>query len=455
MPRRLTQAERSFAVAPVLAAPNPFAAAQGFGVLVERDASLLDADIAGAVAVGGDLTFGASSVAPAESATTIDTTPVGALVGGRLVADTGEARLEVAGGELLIGDLGDWSPAAGADALELRAVGAGPDTVAAVSVGVGQAADGVRAPGLFQQVFAGVFDDLRARSAALGALPATLQATDADGAVLTSYDAAAVVLRPTDGPAVWTVSAADLAVVQSISVDPAPSVSSPLIINVTGDAAELSATVTVDQAAADAILWNAPTATTVAVSGSLVGSLLAPAAAVTLGADLRGSLIAASLAQKGATVTPVTFAADVPNPGADQGIDVAGRVEERVAARGSSAGSGRRAAGCCRRAGDRRLRGAARDRQQRGDHRQGGRDRVSHQQRHPAGRGHPAAVRRNDRPDDAGGRHLGNLRLRRRRRLFVRRPNTQTGAVRGEPGPPVLGGANRLRRELVRQRQPC
>ena len=196
------------------------------------------------------------------------------------------------------------------------------------------ASDAVQTPGLFDQAFAGVFDDLRARSAALAALPATLQATDAAGDVLTSYDGVDVLLRPTEGHGVWTVNAADLAGVQSISVDPAPSVSSPLIINVTGDGAELAATVTVEQAAADAIVWNAPTATTVTVSGSLVGSLLAPSAAVSIGADLRGSLVASSMTQTGATVTPVPFAADLPasadppTSAADPATESTGRVAE-------------------------------------------------------------------------------------------------------------------------------
>ena len=174
---------------------------------MEKDAALLGGDLLGAVATGGDLTVGTVHVTAGERAARLDGTPVGVLVGGKIVRAEPDSTLTVGNtGQLLVGELAGSLPVQQADGLALLAEGAATDAAPLVTVAT-QSADSVLAAGLFQQTFAGVFDDLRARSTALAALPSTLQATDSAGSPLASFDGTQVHLTPTDGVNVWTVSA--------------------------------------------------------------------------------------------------------------------------------------------------------------------------------------------------------------------------------------------------------
>ena len=390
-----------------------------------------------------------------ERAARLDGTPVGVLVGGKIVRAESDSTLTVGlTGQLLVGELAGSLPVQQADGLALLAEGAATDAAPLVTVAT-QSADSVLAAGLFQQTFAGVFDDLRARSTALAALPSTLQATDSAGSPLASFDGTQVHLTPTDGVNVWTVSATDLAGVQGISIEPAPTADAPLIINITGDAVSVAAPVTIagdpDQAATEtSLVVNIPTATTVEVSAPIEGSLLAPAAAVSIGADVLGSLVAASLEQTApSVVTAVPFVGELSPADPADGTaaratpeaapEVAAEAAPSAAAADSGIGVFARAAG---------------DRQQRRDHREGWWGPGFDQRRQHAGRSDPAAVRRDDRSDHTGRRFLGQRACSDADGdcSFVV-PNTQIGAP-GSTGTAFLGRTDRRARRLVRNPSP-
>ncbi len=169
------------------------------------------------------------------------------------------------------------------------------------------------APGAFEQAFAGVFDDLAARSRSLASMPATVTPTDADGTPLADLAGADVHLALQPGVNTWTVSADDLAAVASLTVDGTPTADEPLVVSVTGADVTLDRPTAVPPGGDAGLLWNLPDATTATVGAGLPGSLLAPGAAVALRADLGGTLVAASLDQQApAAVGAVPFGADLP-----------------------------------------------------------------------------------------------------------------------------------------------
>ena len=192
------------------------------------------------------------------------------------------------------------------------------DPAGAVASGVADpgapAGPAVRAaPGAYEQGFAGVFDDLAARSRSLASMPVTVTPTDAAGTPLADLAGADVHLALQPGLNTWTVSADDLAAVASLTVDGTPPADQPLVVSVTGADVTLDRPTIVSPDGDAGLLWNLPDATTATVGAALPGSLLAPGGAVTLRADLGGTLVAASLDQQApAAVGAVPFGADLP-----------------------------------------------------------------------------------------------------------------------------------------------
>ena len=176
----------------------------------------------------------------------------------------------------------------------------------------------VSSPGTFERAFGGVFADLAARGRTLAKLKPTLTPTAADGGVIASagLPRADVHLAAgdDDGPSVWSVHAADLAQIGSITIDPAPTEQRPLVINVDGDGGKvlLDRPVAVDAAARADLVWNVVDAKAVVVAQPLAGSLLAPTAPVQIDADVSGQVVADSLVQRDGTVGGTPFAADLP-----------------------------------------------------------------------------------------------------------------------------------------------
>ena len=263
---------------PVVGAANPFAGAQGFAVLVSGELRG-GGTSAGAVAAGGDIAADAYAVA---GTTSTFGEPVAALAGGRI---TGSLTTDPAG--------------AVASGVADPAAPAGPAVRAA--------------PGAYEQAFAGVFDDLAARSRSLASMPVTVTPTDAAGMPLADLAGADVHLALQPGLNTWTVSADDLAAVATLTVDGTLSADQPLVVSVTGADVTLDRPTAVAPAGDAGLLWNLPDATTATVGAALPGSLLAPGGAVTLRADLGGTLVAASLDQQApAAVGAVPFGADLP-----------------------------------------------------------------------------------------------------------------------------------------------
>ena len=372
----------------ILGAPNPFDATHGFTILSRGDAELRDGTTVGAVAAGGDLTVGPYEVTATPPAV-LDGTPVAVLADGAISVEGPDDRLTIgAAAEVLAGDV---------DALD-------PATV--------DGAVAVASPDTFDRAFQGVFADLQARSSLLASLPVTVTATDSGGAALDDLSGADVHLAADldDGSAgVWTVTADDLARVQSITIDPAPTPDHPLVINVDGGGSRvtLDPDVTVSGAAEASLVWNVVDARSIEVSGPLPGSLLAPSAPVRIEADVSGSVIAASVRQVGGQVGGRPFAAELPRAG-EAGDPEAAATDDPAAIEAVPPATGNNAVITVKVGGDRVSTSAV---------------------------GSLAGVTLqlydgDQRADDACGRHVHDLHLRRRRRLLVHRSQHPGRAAR-------------------------
>ena len=270
------------AVSAILQAANPFDATHGFTVLARHAGELRAGTTLGAVAVGGDLRFGPYSVTPTPPAQ-LDETPIGLLVGGSVGLGSSAGRLTVGDdARLLIGKVGAAQTAAVDGGVAVLPAGADVAADPQLRANGPQEPQTVSSPGTFERAFGGVFADLAARGRTLAKLKPTLTPTAADGGAIASagLPRADVHLAAGDGdgPSVWSVHAADLAQIGSITIDPAPTEQRPLVINVDGDGGRvlLDRAVTVDAAARADIVWNVVDAKAVVVAQPLAGSLLAP-----------------------------------------------------------------------------------------------------------------------------------------------------------------------------------
>ena len=306
------------AVSAILQAANPFDATHGFTVLARHAGELRAGTTLGAVAVGGDLRFGPYSVTPTPPAQ-LDETPIGLLVGGSVGLGSSAGRLTVGDdARLLIGKVGAAQTAAVDGGVAVLPAGADVAADPQLRANGPQEPQTVSSPGTFERAFGGVFADLAARGRTLAKLKPTLTPTAADGGAIASagLPRADVHLAAgdDDGPSVWSVHAADLAQIGSITIDPAPTEQRPLVINVDGDGGKvlLDRAVTVDAAARADIVWNVVDAKAVVVAQPLAGSLLAPTAPVQIDADVSGQVVADSVVQRDGTVGGTPFAAELP-----------------------------------------------------------------------------------------------------------------------------------------------
>ncbi|SFR19518.1 collagen-binding domain-containing protein [Poseidonocella sedimentorum] len=112
---------------------------------------------------------------------------------------------------------------------------------------------------------------------------------------------------------VYTISATELAGVGGISYGFAPD--ETVIINVTGDAAVLSANMEgTDKGLAQNVIWNFESTNTVTLNASIFGTVVATDAKVTFHSDIEGSLIA-SLVDANAQIHVQTFLGELPEIG--------------------------------------------------------------------------------------------------------------------------------------------
>lgn len=279
----------------------PTAAALGFNVFVEEDATLTSNETEGPVALGGDLTIGGNyQVGGSSSGTFIDTAagdtvPSALVVGG--VVDLGAS----APGAVLSVQLGAYAKVGDLDGVDVRNIddnmiptvntrivadGALYVSTPRVELGVQQPLASVGPTSPID--FAAAFQDFRASSVALAGCTDNVLLEGADGRPLESPfpEGTNAFLTLTPGVTnVLNISATDLANIETLTFVDQPNATTPLLINVdtSGVDDEFAWNVPnnsgVGGVQAPFILWNFPTATEITLvpaARTLVGTLYAP-----------------------------------------------------------------------------------------------------------------------------------------------------------------------------------
>ena len=305
-------------VNPVRVLVDGHPANSGFLVFVEGNAFLNADESEGTLAVGGNLAFGSTyNIAAAAPAFGTFTAP----------NDTQPTYLFVGGGM-------DFTQSDGGDILRVLNQGyakvALTSTYAAfdrdqnnalinyhITVPTGTAETIPRVEGTITQTpasigttvpsnlinIAGAFNTYRGLSTDLGTCPATVVLTDDAGNPLTSPFAPgtrAHVTLAENQTNVLDISAADLASLGELAFDDQPTLTGPLLVNVTGTSFEgtMPNSPGISSTQAPFILYNFPQATSVTVTGgdSLEGTIYAPRANLTwlVTQNIEGNVIASS-----------------------------------------------------------------------------------------------------------------------------------------------------------------
>ncbi|MEU6485784.1 collagen-binding domain-containing protein [Streptomyces sp. NPDC046887] len=283
------------------------AADGGFGIVVRGDALLAGARVDGAVAVGGDLAFGADQQVAARSPGTFtaagDARPTALLVGGA-VDFTGSARqgvLRVRGdGYLKVGDLSGaaartaaTAPGAATTATRLVAAGAAYGSTPRIELTAAQPDASLAARGLVD--LDRVFSAHRERADALAGCPGTVTLRDGRGAPLAEGAAlapgATVRVRPAaDGTSVLRLSGRQLAAIGLLVFERRPTAANPVVVVV--DTADTGSRLSwrtpalagIGGADAASLLWSFGDARELTLApggGTLVGAVRAPRARFT------------------------------------------------------------------------------------------------------------------------------------------------------------------------------
>ncbi|WP_432149682.1 collagen-binding domain-containing protein [Streptomyces sp. bgisy029] len=305
---------------------NPLDGSNGFGVVVEGDATLGSTETEGAVAIGGDLTLGpgynvglrtpGTFVAPG------DTVPTTLLVNGRVdwAAGSQQGVLRVlSGGYLKVGD------PAGSDALDRDAngaqvntrevvEGAGYDSTPRIETTARQSEADVHQSGLMN--FGSAFAAFRERSTDIAACPSDVLLRDDQGEPLPDQDAVPSGSRAhialTGGRTnILDITGENLNNFAELDFDDEPTATTPLVINVdtSGSAGIYSWSIPelagVSGNQAPYILWNFPDATDITITDgdSLEGTIYAPRAKVT---DLDPSNIEGQIVARELIAGPLT-----------------------------------------------------------------------------------------------------------------------------------------------------
>lgn len=274
-----------------------------FNVITEGDA-FVATQVYGAMAVGGDLRWGAGAGAIAANSAgtfTFNGLPVSLVVQGQVRFDQSSGVQQLNNGNAVIGNVlnGQLFLPGGANCWAPLLATSCNNAPTRVSL----QANGTVTQG-FPIDFAAAFDGFRKTSAGFAGLPGTC------------VDAAAAVLRnandngpyPGSGNFVIHLTANKLNVINMATADLAGLASgsanggsdsathvAPLLINVTDSGAINFSAPTFTQNYPQYVIWNFPNATSVNITGVLWGSLYAPNSAVQLGADIRGIVIAKNI----------------------------------------------------------------------------------------------------------------------------------------------------------------
>lgn len=279
---------------------NPFSWNNSkFSLMTEGDVSINGTLLYAALAVGGDLRWGAGGRIGGNDpgGFAYNGKAITLVVNGRAQFDQSAATLDVATGHVVIGDLsnGKSLPSGGANCfVPLTASTCTDRRISMLDGGTVASAKPIDFPA--------ASDAFRKTARGLASLPGTC--VDAAGALLRNEANSApwtagnyMLLLTADKINVLSLSAAQVA---SLSTRPSgasstPTRTAPLVVNVTdGGAVTIKPTIFADGNAASYIVWNFPNATSVRLTDELWGSIYAPNATVTLDTKVNGVVIAKS-----------------------------------------------------------------------------------------------------------------------------------------------------------------
>lgn len=288
-------ATRSFTISIIAAGGDakPFARAARFQVLTEGNALLGTWEIQGSAAVGGNLTLRNYQTVATKELSTVTAhaggAALGLLVGGQvdLSASGSGSELRVEEGWFVVGSAPSQSLLAFANELHLVPAGVTDNwTTPRVRSDSSQTALPTSAavvPNAFP--FSNTFTELRTTSTRLAALAPATCAALATPSVTEAYGNHTMTL--TSGRVnVLNLTLAQVTAMNNVAGPVFPGPDTPLVINVT-DSGSVTFPVRYwdvlkDPTSVGWILWNFPNATSVSITQSFYGSLLAPSAAVTM-----------------------------------------------------------------------------------------------------------------------------------------------------------------------------
>ncbi len=291
---------------PAAAVPmNPVDGAGGFLVLVEGNATLNDNENEAATAIGGILTmngdYRVANNSPGGFTAPGDTRPTGLLVGGMVnfAGSTGKVTVNQSA-YVHVGNLSNGQQAVNGVTYVIPTGGSTASNPQIQLQTVQTTA--VQAANLFD--FTSAFSAYRDRSSSLGVCAATLQLRDQNGQGPWPGSGPATLQLVANQQNVLSVTAAQLNALQTLNINGTqPSASTPLLINVdtsaVGDAFAWTPGPLFNGGVARYILWNFPTATTIAITGgnTVEGTVYAPRATITdtNSGNIQGNVIALGL----------------------------------------------------------------------------------------------------------------------------------------------------------------
>lgn len=295
------------AAAPSAAGAAPFAATSGFQVFVEGNTSLSTWEIDGAVATGGNLTSHnfqrIATVQPSTAVVHKGGQPLGLLVGGRvdLTASGSGSELTVHRGWFAVGSATAQSLLVFLNELHLVPKGVTDDwstpRVLSEDKQTDLATSNPVQPAAFG--FGGAFTSLRSTSSRIAALTPAACPAIATPSVSVAYGNHTLTLT-SNAVNVWNLTIADIETIHNLDAAVRPGGNTKLVINVVDKGAVTLPvrywTALMDPTAPGSVMWNFPNATSVTITQSFVGSLLAPNSAVTMyDVGVTGDVVAKSL----------------------------------------------------------------------------------------------------------------------------------------------------------------
>ncbi|WP_203690493.1 choice-of-anchor A family protein [Catellatospora coxensis] len=293
---------------------SPTAAALGFNVFAEGDATLTGNETEGPVALGGTLTIGGSyevaGASPGTYEAPLDDVPSALVIGGAINFTASSATiLDVQQGYAKLGDptgadVRDTDDGGNSGNTHIVAEGASYGSTPRVELRVEQPVDSVlRDSGID---FATAFADFRSSSTDLAGCTNTVVLKNANGDDLPQNlpPMTNAYINLGAGTNVLNITAANLANISTLTFVTPPTSGTPLLINVDtapGNTFNWTVPTPAGIGGTDApfLLWNFPTATAITLTGSSVleGTLYAPNADVTdlNSNNIEGQVIVASL----------------------------------------------------------------------------------------------------------------------------------------------------------------